>query len=86
VAATIKVDNDVEVIRTLSECESVDDWVAALKANPAAGSLTSYKTEDAHEFLGLVCVREPDTALCAEASEMGILDFELDDPRLQEID
>jgi len=85
-SASAKLENDAELFETLLECNSVDDWVAGLKANPAAGSLITYSTDDAHEFLNLICIRQPEAELCAEASSRGILDFDLDDPRLRDLD
>jgi len=78
-------ENDAEMIATLSACDDVSGWVDAIKAFPGAGSLTSYTTEDAHYFMGLVCVRDPHTPVCEDASVLGLLDFKLDDPRLAEL-
>ena len=78
-------ENDAEMIATLSACDDVSGWVDAIKAHPGAGSLISYTTEDAHYFMGLVCVRDPHTLVCEDASVLGLLDFELDDPRLAEL-
>ena len=78
-------ENDPEMIATLSACDDVSGWVDAIKAHPGAGSLISYTTEDAHYFMGLVCVRDPHTLVCEDASVLGLLDFELDDPRLAEL-
>jgi hypothetical protein len=77
--------NDPEMIATLSACDDVSGWVGAIKAHPGAGSLISYTTEDAHYLVGIVCVRDPHTPVCEDASALGLLDFELDDPRLAEL-
>jgi hypothetical protein len=77
---------DTALVATLSECRTVDDWVAALKEHPSVGALTSYSTSDAHDVLNLVCLLGPDTIVCGEAAERDLLDFDLDDPRLRELD
>jgi hypothetical protein len=86
-AAAGASDADVEsaLVATLSECRSVDDWVAALREHPSAGAQPSYSTSDAHDVLNLVCLLGPDTVVCAEAAERDLLDFDLDDPRLREL-
>jgi hypothetical protein len=87
-AAADASDADAEdaLVATLSECRTVDDWVAALKEHPSAGALTSYSTADAHSVLNLVCLLGPESVVCSEAAERDLLDFDLDDPRLRELD
>jgi hypothetical protein len=87
-AAARASDPDAEsaLVATLSACRTVDDWVAALREHPSAGSRTSYSTSDAHDVLNLVCLLGPDTVVCTEAAERNLLDFDLDDPRLRELD
>ena len=73
------------LLKTLSNCRSADEWIAAIQANPGAGSLTSYSTEDAQELLNLACMRATDTPACIDASSKNLLTFDLDDPRLEEL-
>ena len=86
-AAASASDTDAEkaLVATLSDCRTVDDWVAALKEHPGVGAEDSYSTTDAHAVLNLVCLLGPDTVVCAEAGERNLLDFDLDDPRLREL-
>ena len=85
-AANVRgLDNDTELVATTNACRDVDDWVAAIIANPGAGALTSYTVEDAQSLLTMTCVRSIESAVCIDASAEGILDFELDDPRLKEL-
>lgn len=79
------LDNSAELLTTLADCASADDWILTLKANPGAGALTSYATADAETLLDLSCVRAIDTPVCIDAAEEGILTYELDDPRLKEL-
>ncbi|SDN99789.1 hypothetical protein SAMN05216368_1093 [Cryobacterium flavum] len=79
------MNNDAELIATLSACDDVEGWVAAVKDHPGAGSLIEYTTDDAHYFMGLTCTRDPHTPVCEDAASLGLLDFDLDDPRLQEL-
>ena len=87
-AAAEASDPDAEsaLVATLSACRTVDDWVAALREHPSAGAQTSYSTSDAHDVLNLVCLLGPDTVVCADAADRDLLDFELDDPRLGELE
>ncbi|TFD17865.1 hypothetical protein [Cryobacterium sp. TMT4-10] len=78
-------DNSVELLTTLAACASADDWILTLKANPGAGALLSYTTADAESLLDLSCVRAIATAVCIDAAGEGILTYELDDPRLKEL-
>ncbi|KQO98815.1 hypothetical protein ASF30_12190 [Leifsonia sp. Leaf264] len=84
-ADVAELNNDRELLRTATGCSTADEWVAALKAHPGAGALTTYTDEDAHGLLALLCVKASDTELCADASQRGLLDFELDDPRLEDL-
>ncbi|MDP9027254.1 MAG: hypothetical protein M3N46_06815, partial [Actinomycetota bacterium] len=65
------------VIRTtLTSCRTDDEWVAALKMHPGAGSLTTYTTKDADQFLAIVCLgskADLSTPICTEASKNGLL-------------
>jgi hypothetical protein len=36
--------------------------------------------------LNLVCLLGPESVVCSEAAERDLLDFDLDDPRLRELD
>jgi hypothetical protein len=87
-AAADASDTDAEaaLVATLSRCRTVDDWVAALNEHPGAGALTSYSSSEAEDVLNLVCLLGPDSVVCAEAADRDLLDFELDDPRLRELE
>jgi hypothetical protein len=81
-----ETDAEAALVATLSDCRTVDDWVAALKEHPGAGALPTYSTSDAHGVLNLVCLLGPGTVVCADAAERDLLDFELDDPRLRDLE
>ncbi|WP_217181605.1 hypothetical protein [Streptomyces sp. AC495_CC817] len=72
-AGVQELDNDTELLATLSSCSTTDEWVQALKANPGAGALTSYSTADAEEFLSMACVKAPETPVCVDAAAAGRL-------------
>lgn len=56
VAAEVEeLDNNDELFSSLSECETADDWIAALRENPGAGGTTSYSGAEAARYLWLVC-------------------------------
>lgn len=85
IAAATGENNDAEITNTLENCSSVDDWVDALKENPSVGALISYTTADAHALLGFACIPGRDTSVCSQASDQGLLDYALDNPRLDEL-
>lgn len=67
------LNNDVELIATLSSCTTTDEWIRALQANPDAAGLTSVGIKDGEQFLSLACVKAPETAVCADAKAAGRL-------------
>lgn len=77
--------SDTAILGTLDACETSESWIAAIQAHPGAGSLTSYTHEDAVALLDLACIRRIDAVVCIDASEQGHLTFELDDPRLPDL-
>ncbi len=78
-------ENETAILATLDECETAEDWIVGLQAHPTAGSFTSYTRAEAIDFLDLACVRRIDAVVCIDAAEHGHLSFELDDPRLPEL-
>lgn len=78
-------ESETAILATLDQCESAEDWIIGLQAHPTAGSFTSYTRAEAIDFLDLACVRRIDAGVCIDASEQGHLTFELDDPRLPEL-
>jgi hypothetical protein len=86
VAADVaSLDNDSELLATFDACESADDWIKSLQSNPGAGALVSYTTEDAEALLDISCVRAISTHVCIDAAAAGILTYDVDDPRLDEL-
>lgn len=85
IAAREETASDVAILATLDECVAADDWIAALQKHPGAGSLVSYTREEAIAFLDLACIRRIDAPTCIDAAEQGLLSFELDDPRLDDL-
>lgn len=72
VAANVDaLNNDAELVDTLSSCSTADDWVQALKTFPGAGSLTSYSTADAESLLGMACAKAAGAPVCVDASASG---------------
>lgn len=84
-AAREATTSDTAILVTLDECENADTWITALQANPGAGALTSYTREDAVYLLDLGCIRRIDAVVCVDAAAEGLLTFELDDPRLADL-
>lgn len=78
-------ESDTLILATLDECEKADDWIAALQRYPEAGALIEYSRADAIEFLDMACIRRIDAPTCIDAAEQGLLSYELDDPRLPEL-
>ena len=78
-------DSETAILATLDECATAEDWIVGLQAHPTAGSFTSYTRTEAIEFLDLACIRRIDAGVCIDAAEQGHLTFELDDPRLPEL-
>ncbi|MDQ0895790.1 hypothetical protein [Agromyces ramosus] len=84
-AAVVDLDNDDALMATTETCENADEWIVALQHNPGAGSLVSYTVEDAEAFLDLVCIYSIESPVCLDAAAQGILTYELDDPRVLEL-
>lgn len=78
-------ESDTALLSTLDACETADAWIAALQAHPTAGVLIEYTREDAIESLDFFCVRRVDASVCVDAAAAGMLTYELDDPRLAEL-
>lgn len=78
-------ESDTAILSTLDACETADSWIAALQDHPTAGAMTDYTREDAIVFLDFACVRRIDAPVCVDASRSGLLTYELDDPRLGEL-
>lgn len=78
-------ESETAILNTLDECATSDDWIVGLQAHPTAGSFTSYTRAEAIDFLDLACIRRIDAVVCIDAAEEGHLTFELDDPRLPEL-
>lgn len=70
-AAVEALDNDAELLATLTACETVDEWVAALQANPGAGSFESYTVAEAEELLSMTCARAPEAVVCVDGAASG---------------
>lgn len=70
---------------TTEACKDADEWIVALLEDPSAGSLTSYTMEDAKEFLDLICTHFIESSVCLDAEAQGILTYQLDDPRVLEL-
>lgn len=67
-----EVDNNAELLASLTSCETADDWIAALQQNPGAGGRTSYSPAEAARFLWLNCGSlEPNAAVCIDGIEKG---------------
>lgn len=78
-------ESDRAILSTLDTCVTADLWIVALQAHPLAGTLTSYTRDDAVAFLDLACMRRVDAVVCVDAAAQGLLSYELDDPRLVEL-
>jgi hypothetical protein len=78
-------ESDTAILATLDDCLTADQWINALQEHPKAGTLTSYTRQDAIEFLDMACIRRSDAAVCIDAAAQGHLTYELDDPRLVEL-
>ncbi|WP_404435171.1 hypothetical protein LG322_08440 [Microbacterium aerolatum] len=77
--------SDTAILATLDECATADDWISGLQAHPKAGTLTSYSRTEAIELLDIACVSRVDAVVCIDAANAGHLTYELDDPRLTEL-
>ncbi|MCI1019383.1 hypothetical protein HWD99_12170 [Microbacterium sp. C5A9] len=78
-------ESESAILATLDECENAEDWIVGLQAHPTAGSFTSYTRAEAINLLDIACIRRIDAVVCIDAAEQGHLSFELDDPRLPEL-
>jgi hypothetical protein len=78
-------ESDTALLATLDACETADSWIAALQAHPGAGVLIEYTRGDAIESLDSYCVRRVDAPVCVDAAASGMLTYELDDTRLDEL-
>jgi hypothetical protein len=78
-------ESETAILATLDECTNSEDWIVGLQAHPTAGSFTSYTRDEAIDFLDIACIRRIDAVVCLDAAEQGHLTFELDDPRLPEL-
>lgn len=78
-------ESETAILATLDECETAEDWIVGLQAHPTAGSFTSYTRAEAIDLLDIACIRRIDAVVCLDAAEQGHLSFELDDPRLPEL-
>lgn len=77
--------SDSAILDTTRVCADADDWITALKKEPAAGSLTSYTTDDAKQFLNVVCIHSIKSKVCIDAEKRGYLTFKLDDHRVLDL-
>ncbi|MDR6144200.1 hypothetical protein QE375_003754 [Microbacterium foliorum] len=78
-------ESETAILATLDECATADDWIGGLQAHPTAGSFTSYTRAEAIDLLDIACIRRIDAVVCQDAAEQDHLSFELDDPRLPEL-
>lgn len=78
-------ESETAILATLDECATADDWIGGLQAHPTAGSFTSYTRAEAIDLLDIACIRRIDAVVCQDAAQHGHLSFELDDPRLAEL-
>lgn len=78
-------ESETAILATLDKCATAENWFVGLQAHPTAGSFTSYTRPEAIDFLDLACIRRIDAVVCIDAAKQGHLTFELDDPRLPEL-
>lgn len=78
-------ESETAILATLDECANSEDWIVRLQAHPTAGSFTSYTRAEAIDLLDIACIRRIDAVVCIDAAEQGHLTFELDDPRLPDL-
>lgn len=76
---------DDAALDTLEACVSVVDWKVGGHKYPEAAGWTEITDEDLDFTLDGWCVQYIKAATCQDASSEGILTFELDDPRLDEL-
>ncbi len=74
--------DETALVATLYQCESADDWLAGLEANPTAGNRTSYTRDTAIAFLDVMCVTSIAATVCHDALAKDLLSYGADDPRL----
>lgn len=76
-AAAVPLDqtNDAEMIRTASDCTTVDEWSAGIARYPEALGMTRPPTqEELPVTLNSVCFGNEDTAMCRDAAAQGFLE------------
>ncbi|WP_240773590.1 hypothetical protein [Plantibacter sp. M259] len=78
-------ESEVALLATLDQCGTSEQWILGIQEHPTAGSFTSYSRAEAIDFLDLACIRHTDAVVCIDAAAQGHLTYELDDPRLVEL-
>ncbi len=79
------VQDDAALLATLTACPTAAEWITAIKQHPGAGIYTDYEDGRAESMLDSACIRAITAPACIDASKQGILTFDLDDPRLTEL-
>lgn len=78
-------ESEVALLATFDECGTAEQWILGIQEHPTAGSFTSYSRAEAIDLLDLGCIRRTDAVVCIDAAAQGHLTYELDDPRLVEM-
>lgn len=78
-------ESEVALLATFDECGTAEQWILGIQEHPTAGSFTSYSRAEAIDLLDLGCIRRTDAVVCFDAAAHGHLTYELDDPRLVEL-
>ncbi|HXH36246.1 MAG TPA: DUF2510 domain-containing protein [Plantibacter sp.] len=78
-------ESEVALLATFDECGTAEQWILGIQEHPTAGSFTSYSRAEAIDLLDLGCIRRTDAVVCIDAAAQGHLTYELDDPRLVEL-
>jgi hypothetical protein len=76
-AAAVPLDqtNDTEMVRTVSDCATVDEWSAGIARYPEALGMTRAPTQaELPMTLSNVCFGNESTAMCQDAAAQGYLD------------
>lgn len=75
-AAAVPLDqiNDTEMVRTVKECTTVDEWSAGIERYPEALGMTQAPTRSELPMtLGTVCFGNESAAMCQDAAAQGLL-------------
>ncbi|MFA4895533.1 hypothetical protein [Microbacterium sp.] len=66
-------DNNDEVYVTLIACNSVEEWGAAVVANPGVFAMSSVPSSEIDFYTKIVCSGADETPVCSDAVARGIL-------------